>query len=113
MRPRCSRPIHAEALDAGRDRQVDPVPEVIAYRHPVAGSGVERGRQLPLHPEQGLEDLPDRLAEAFRRVLHARGLPWEAAIPCGGAATVRDRARTSRYASTEPAATPSRKRTGP
>jgi hypothetical protein len=29
---------------------------------------------MPLHPEEGLEHLPDGLTEAFRRILHPRRL---------------------------------------
>ena len=73
MRPCCS---HATSVamrcDERADRQVEPVPDAIADRDAVARRAVERRRQLALHGEERLEDLADRLAEAFRRVLHAR-----------------------------------------
>ena len=82
MRPCWIRPTsRATAVGAAHDRQVEPVPEVIVDRDRVARLRVERRRQVALHPEERLEDLADRLAEALGRVLHARRLQRKAAVP--------------------------------
>ena len=58
------------------------MPEMILDRDAIDGFRVERRRQLALHAEERLEDLPDRLAEALGRILHPRGLCRITAIPC-------------------------------
>ena len=87
IRPRCSRPDPArDHLDHDSDAQVDPAPQRVLDHDAVARGGVERGRQLPGHAVERLEDLADGLAEPLGRVLHARRLQREAAIPGGRAA---------------------------
>src|SRR5260221_602072 len=72
-----------QCFGAARDRQVEPVPEVVAERHLVRRFRVERRRQNALDAEERLEHLPDRLPEALGGILHTRRLQREAAIPCG------------------------------
>ena len=74
------RPAATAARRSG-DGQVEPVPELVVDDDAVARLAVEGRRQLALHAKERLEDLADRLAEALGRVLHARGLPREAAVP--------------------------------
>src|SRR5690348_12158806 len=69
------------ALGSSRDRFVDHAPEMILDAHVIARLPVEGRRQLAMHAKEGLEHLPDRLAEALGGVLHARGLAREAAVP--------------------------------
>ena len=43
---------------------------------------IEWRGNLSDYAHKPFEDLPDRLAEAFSRILHARGLRGIATIPC-------------------------------
>ena len=112
MRPRCSRPTtRDDASSAAAMRQVEPAPQgsLDDARGSAARSskGVGSSRS---HAEEGLEDLADRLAEAFGGVLHARGLRAESRSPRAprgargrgrACAPARTRARTSRDAEQE------------
>src|SRR5260221_622139 len=47
-------------IDQRLHRLIDPVPETILDHDPVTGPRIERGGQIAPHPEECLEDLPDR-----------------------------------------------------
>src|SRR5882672_4188546 len=69
------------ALVQPRHRQVKPIPQPVLGDGVIDRPGIERGRHFPSDAEERLEDLLDRLTEAFGCVLHAGSLLRIAAIP--------------------------------
>ena len=77
-------PRHRIARRAARgcaERQVEPLPDAVGDGDAVARRGDRTATAARARCGRRLEDLADRLAEAFRRVLHARRQLAEAAVP--------------------------------
>src|SRR5690606_36802810 len=81
-------PALLQARDRARDgaheppeRLVHHIPESVGDGYAVPRRAVERRRHYALDSKQVAEDAPYRLAEPFRRILHARVERSEAAVP--------------------------------
>src|SRR5258708_14838334 len=71
----------SNALDQPRQRLIEQDPRAICYGDAIHGVRVEWRGELPIDLEQRREDLADRLAEPFGRILHARVHEWVATRP--------------------------------
>ena len=74
-----------EPLHETTERLVEPPPDTVRDRDAIARCAIERRGELALDREERLEDVADRLAEAFGGVLHPRREASEAAVPRGTA----------------------------
>ena len=109
MRPCCSHAdrIARRAATSAPERQVQPVPDVVADDRRGSAARGRTATAARARCGRRLEDLADRLAEAFGRVLHARRLLAESRNPTAArAARGRDRSvRTGARSATTTAAT--------